>query len=147
MQLHQKAISCSIILWKKQFIKLAVDAKAMLVTSSRAHAVLYKQAFDKIIKEQGFDIQTLVAFSGTVEIEPEKYTEGSMNGPKVKDIAEEFKKPGYKILIVANKFQTGFDQPLLHTMYVDKALGGVATVQTLSRLKQNNQRETRYIHN
>ena len=120
----------------KTIHKIGGRAKAMLVNSSRAHAVLYKQAFDKIIKEQGFDIQTLVAFSGTVEIELEKYTEDSMNGPKVKDIAEEFKKPGYKILIVANKFQTGFDQPLLHTMYVDKALGGVATVQTLSRLNR-----------
>jgi type I restriction enzyme R subunit len=120
----------------KTIHKIGGRAKAMLVTSSRAHAVLYKIAFDKIIKEQGFDIQTLVAFSGTVEIEPEKYTEDSMNGPKVKDIAEEFKKPSYKILIVANKFQTGFDQPLLHTMYVDKALGGVATVQTLSRLNR-----------
>jgi type I restriction enzyme R subunit len=65
----------------------------------------------------------------------EKYTEQSMNEAKI-DIAEEFKKPAYKILIVANKFQTGFDQPLLHTMYVDKALGGVATVQTLSRLNR-----------
>ena len=120
----------------KTIHKIGGRAKAMLVTSSRAHAVLYKQAFDKIIKEQGFDIQTLVAFSGTVEIELDKYTEDGMNGPKVKDIAEEFKKPGYKILIVANKFQTGFDQPLLHTMYVDKALGGVATVQTLSRLNR-----------
>ena len=116
--------------------KIGGKAKAMLVTSSRAHAVLYKQAFDIIIKEQSFDIQTLVAFSGTVEIELEKYTEQGMNGPKVKDITEEFKKAGYKILIVANKFQTGFDQPLLHTMYVDKALGGVATVQTLSRLNR-----------
>lgn len=121
---------------EKTIHKIGGNAKAMLVTSSRAHAVLYKMEFDKIIKEQGFDIQTLVAFSGTVEIEPEKYTEGSMNGNKVKDIAEEFKKPGYKILIVANKFQTGFDQPLLHTMYVDKTLGGVATVQTLSRLNR-----------
>ena len=120
----------------KTIHKIGGKAKAMLVTSSRAHAVLYKQAFDKIIKEQSFDIQTLVAFSGTVEIELIKYTEEGMNGPKVKDIAEEFKKPGYKILIVANKFQTGFDQPLLHTMYVDKALGGVATVQTLSRLNR-----------
>ncbi len=120
----------------KTIHKIGGRAKAMLVTSSRAHAVLYKIAFDKIIQEQGFDIQTLVAFSGTVELNLEKYTEESMNGPKVKDIAEEFKKPGYKILIVANKFQTGFDQPLLHTMYVDKALGGVATVQTLSRLNR-----------
>jgi type I restriction enzyme R subunit len=116
--------------------KINGKAKAMLVTSSRAHAVLYKLEFDKIIKEQGYNIQTLVAFSGTVEIELEKYTEDSMNPPKVKDIAEEFKKLQYKILIVANKFQTGFDQPLLHTMYVDKALGGVATVQTLSRLNR-----------
>jgi type I restriction enzyme R subunit len=120
----------------KTIHKIGGRAKAMLVTSSRAHAVLYKIAFDKIIQEQGFDIQTLVAFSGTVELNLEKYIEQSMNGPKVKDIAEEFKKPGYKILIVANKFQTGFDQPLLHTMYVDKALGGVATVQTLSRLNR-----------
>ena len=116
--------------------KINGKAKAMLVTSSRAHAVLYKLEFDKIIKGQGYNIQTLVAFSGTVEIDLEKYTEDSMNPPKVKDIAEEFKKPQYKILIVANKFQTGFDQPLLHTMYVDKALGGVATVQTLSRLNR-----------
>lgn len=121
---------------EKTIHKIGGRAKAMLVTSSRAHAVLYKLAFDKIIKDQGYNIQTLVAFSGTVEMEPEKYTEESLNGPKVKDIAEEFKKPGYKILIVANKFQTGFDQPLLHTMYVDKALGGVATVQTLSRLNR-----------
>ncbi len=120
----------------KTIHKIGGRAKAMLVTSSRAHAVLYKIAFDKISKEQGFDIQTLVAFSGTVELDLVKYTEEGMNGPKVKDIAEEFKKTGYKVLIVANKFQTGFDQPLLHTMYVDKILGGVATVQTLSRLNR-----------
>lgn len=120
----------------KTIHKIGGRAKAMLVTSSRAHAVLYKLAFDKIIKEQGFDIQTLVAFSGTVELDLVKYTESSMNGSRVKDIAEDFKKPAYKILIVANKFQTGFDQPLLHTMYVDKELGGVATVQTLSRLNR-----------
>lgn len=121
---------------EKTIHKIGGNAKAMLVTSSRAHAVLYKNSFDKIIHEQGYGIQTLVAFSGTVYIDNEEYTEDSMNGPKVKDIAEEFKKPGYKILIVANKFQTGFDQPLLHTMYVDKSLGGVATVQTLSRLNR-----------
>ncbi|MBI4708266.1 MAG: type I restriction endonuclease subunit R [Candidatus Omnitrophica bacterium] len=121
---------------EKTIHKIGGNAKAMLVTSSRAHAVLYKREFDKIILEQGHGIQTLVAFSGTVEIDGDKYTEESMNGSRVKDIAEEFKKPGYKILICANKFQTGFDQPLLHTMFVDKALGGVATVQTLSRLNR-----------
>lgn len=121
---------------EKTIHKIGGKAKAMLVTSSRAHAVLYKIAFDNIINEEGYDIKTLVAFSGTVEIENEKYTEESMNGPKVKDIAEEFAKANYKILIVANKFQTGFDQPLLHTMFVDKSLGSVATVQTLSRLNR-----------
>ena len=138
---HPYAISAKSHVILNHFIENSIHriggkAKAMLVTSSRAHAVLYKLEFDKIIKEQGLNIQTLVAFSGTVEIELEKYTEENMNPTKVKDIAEEFKKPDYKILIVANKFQTGFDQPLLHTMYVDKALGGVATVQTLSRLNR-----------
>jgi type I restriction enzyme R subunit len=121
---------------EKTIHKIGGNAKAMLVTSSRAHAVLYKLAFDKIITEQGYGIKALVAFSGTVELNDEKYTEESMNGATAKDIAETFKKTGYKLLIVANKFQTGFDQPLLHTMYVDKALGGVATVQTLSRLNR-----------
>lgn len=121
---------------EKTIHKIGGRAKAMVVTSSRAHAVLYKIEFDKIITEMGLNIQTLVAFSGKVIIALDKYSEENMNGPNVKDIAEEFKKPGYKILIVANKFQTGFDQPLLHTMYVDKALGGVATVQTLSRLNR-----------
>ncbi|MFH1859990.1 MAG: DEAD/DEAH box helicase family protein [bacterium] len=121
---------------EKTVHKIGGNAKGMLVTSSRAHAVLYKKAFDKIILEQGYCLQTLVAFSGIVEMDADKYTEDSMNGPKAGDIAEEFKKPGYKILICANKFQTGFDQPLLHTMYVDKILGGVATVQTLSRLNR-----------
>lgn len=121
---------------EKTIHKIAGNAKAMLVTSSRAHAVRYKIEFDKIINELGYNIQTLVAFSGTVELDETKYTESNMNGSTVTNIAEEFKKSGYKILIVANKFQTGFDQPLLHTMYVDKTLGGVATVQTLSRLNR-----------
>jgi type I restriction enzyme R subunit len=146
---HPYAISAKTHIMLSHFMEKTIDkiggkAKAMLVTSSRAHAVLYKKEFDKVIKEEGYDIQTLVAFSSTVELENEKYTEENLNGPKVKDIAEEFKKLGYKILIVANKFQTGFDQPLLHTMFVDKVLGGVATVQTLSRLnrKTKNKQDT-----
>jgi len=129
---------------EKTIHKIGGKAKAMLVTSSRAHAVLYKKAFDTIIVEQGYGIKTLVAFSGTVELDADTYTESGMNGPTVKDIAEEFNKPEYRILIVANKYQTGFDQPLLHTMYVDKVLGGVATVQTLSRLnrKTKNKQDT-----
>lgn len=132
---------------EKTIYKIDNKAKGMLVTSSRLHAVLYKQAFDNIIKEEGYPIKTLVAFSGTVEIEGEKFTEQSMNGEKVKDIAETFKKNEYKILIVANKFQTGFDQPLLHTMYVDKKLASVAAVQTLSRInrKYNRKKQDTFI--
>lgn len=120
----------------KTYHKINKRAKGMLVTSSRAHAVLYKIAFDKIIAEEQLPIKCLVAFSGTVELEDEKYTEDGMNGPKAKDIPDTFEKPLFKILIVANKYQTGFDQPLLHTMYVDKKLAGVAAVQTLSRLNR-----------
>lgn len=116
--------------------KIAGLAKAMVVTHSRAHAVLYKQALDEVLREQNLSFGLLVAFSGTVTINERKYTEENMNPPSTGDIAEAFKNPAQRILVVANKFQTGFDQPLLHTMYVDKKLGGVAAVQTLSRLNR-----------
>ena len=116
--------------------KIAGQAKAMVVTHSRAHAVLYKQALDEILREQNLNFGVLVAFSGTVTINEQKYTEDNMNPPGTGDIAEAFKHPAQRILIVANKYQTGFDQPLLHTMYVDKQLGGIAAVQTLSRLNR-----------
>ncbi len=116
--------------------KIAGAAKAMVVTHSRAHAVLFKQALDEVLSEQGLTYGVLVAFSGTVELEGTKYTEESMNPPGTGDIAEAFKNPAQRILVCASKFQTGFDQPLLHTMYVDKKLGGVAAVQTLSRLNR-----------
>ncbi|PIG96812.1 restriction endonuclease subunit R [Deinococcus sp. UR1] len=117
--------------------KIGGKAKAMLVTSSRLHAVKYKQVFDALIKERGLTFKTLVAFSGTVDDNGLEYTEYGMNGdlPETRT-AEEFKKPEYRILIAANKFQTGFSQSLLHTMYVDKLLSGVAAVQTLSRLNR-----------
>jgi type I restriction enzyme R subunit len=114
-------------------------AKAMVVTRSRLHAVRYKQAFDKYIKEKGYDISTLVAFSGTVR-DPEtgfEFTEVGMNqGIKEKELPEKFESDEYQVLLVNNKYQTGFDQPLLHTMYVDKRLSGVQAVQTLSRLNR-----------
>jgi len=121
-------------------------AKAMLVTSSRLHAVRYKLAFEHYIKEHGYgDIRVLVAFSGTVK-DPEsglEYTEPGMNPDVVtgKPISEaqlpsRFDSCDYQVLLVANKYQTGFDQPLLHTMYVDKRLDGVQAVQTLSRLNR-----------
>ncbi len=114
------------------------QAKVMLVTRSRLHAVRYKQAFERYIKEKGYPYRALVAFSGTVR-DPDtglEYTESEMNGFPESQTAEAFKSNENRILIVANKFQTGFDQPLLHTMYVDKKLGGVNAVQTLSRLNR-----------
>lgn len=114
------------------------QAKAMVVTRSRLHAVRFKQAFDRYLKEQKYPYKALVAFSGTVT-DPdtgETFTEAKMNGVAETQTAETFKGLEYRFLIVANKFQTGFDQPLLHTMYVDKKLGGVNAVQTLSRLNR-----------
>jgi type I restriction enzyme R subunit len=112
-------------------------AKAMIVTASRLHAVRYCQAVKRYIENQGYPYKVLVAFSGPVPDGSLTYEENRMNGgiPETQT-AETFKKDEYRILIVANKFQTGFDQPLLHTMYIDKKLGGVNAVQTLSRLNR-----------
>lgn len=109
--------------------KIGGKAKAMVVTSSRLHAVRYKEAFDKYIAEKGYvDIHTLVAFSGTVEdpdVKNKSYTEVGMNqGIREKELPGKFATGEYQVLIVAEKYQTGFDQPLLHTMYVDKRLSG-----------------------
>ncbi len=117
-------------------------AKAMIVTRSRLHAVRYKLAVDEYLKQKGCPFRALVAFSGTVKDGGKDYTEAGMNtaaaGKAIPETAtaETFKQNEYRLLIVANKFQTGFDQPLLHTMYVDKKLGGVNAVQTLSRLNR-----------
>lgn len=117
--------------------KIEGQARAMLVTGSRKQAVFYKKEFDKQIKENNFNIKSLVAFTGTVKHDMKEYTEVSMNNlPNNESIVNAFKKDPYKILIVANKFQTGFDEPLLHTMYVDKNLNGIAAVQTLSRVNR-----------
>ncbi len=117
-------------------------AKAMVVVGSRKEAVRWKLAIERYIKEQGYQIGTLVAFSGKVSDEEsgtEEFTEtgGTLN-PRLKgrDIREAFKGDEYQILLVANKFQTGFDQPLLCAMYVDKRLAGIQAVQTLSRLNR-----------
>ena len=121
-------------------------AKAMVVTSSRLHAVRYKQAFDAYFTEHGInDMRSLVAFSGTVR-DPDtglEFTEPGMNidcvtGSSIseKQLPSRFASPDYQVLLVANKYQTGFDQPLLCAMYVDKRLDGVQAVQTLSRLNR-----------
>lgn len=107
-------------------------AKAMLVTGSRRTAVKYKKAFDKYLVATNNPFKAIVAFSGEIDKESEK----SLNHFSSASIPDQFKKSEYRFLIVANKFQTGYDQPLLHTMYVDKKLGGVNAVQTLSRLNR-----------
>jgi type I restriction enzyme R subunit len=121
--------------------KIGGKAKAMVVTRSREHAIKYKLAFDKYIRDKGYhDIQSIVAFSGSMTLSDfpgETFTEVKMNGGiKSSEIADKFGSDAYQVLLVANKFQTGFDQPLLHTMFVDKRLDGVQAVQTLSRLNR-----------
>jgi len=120
--------------------KIGGKAKAMLVCSSRLHAKRYFEEFNKYIKEKGYqdDIKILVAFSGKVidDNYPEGVSESNLTTYSEKELPDIFDKEEYKILIVADKYQTGFDQPLLHTMYVDKILSGVKAVQTLSRLNR-----------
>lgn len=115
-------------------------AKAMIVTSSREAAVRYRLAYEAIRQENMGKlgrIQALVAFSGEITVDGEKYTERGMNGSLEEDkLPELFRKDDYRILIVANKYQTGFDEPLLSAMYVAKKLHGLSAVQTLSRLNR-----------
>ncbi len=137
---HEHAVKKKTILIVSHFMENVVQkkrmsglAKAMLVTSSRANAVKYKKAFDDYLHKINCPYKAIVAFSGEIEGQ----TEASLNGFSSTSIPVEFEKSEYRFLIVANKFQTGFDQPLLHTMYVDKKLGGVNAVQTLSRLNRS----------
>jgi type I restriction enzyme R subunit len=120
--------------------KIGGHAKAMVVTGSRLEAVRYKQEFDRYIQKKGYPIKSLVAFSGTVEDDKtseKSHTEVEMNGGvREKELPDTFAKPDYRVLLVAEKYQTGFDQPMLHTMYVDKRLAGIQAVQTLSRLNR-----------
>ena len=147
VELHPHAIHEKVRTMVEHFAAQVQDriggkAKAMLVTRSRMHAVRYKLAVDKYLAERGYPWKALVAFSGSVVDGGMSYTEPSMNSAGSdkrigeKQTAKEFNRAEYRFLIAANKFQTGFDQPLLHTMYVDKKLGGVNAVQTLSRLNR-----------
>ena len=112
-------------------------AKAMVVTASRLHAVRYFNEFKRYIKEHKYDdLDVLVAFSGEIHDDGESYTEEKMNGIKENQLKAAFHNEEYHMLIVAEKYQTGFDEPLLHTMFVDKKLSGVKAVQTLSRLNR-----------
>jgi type I restriction enzyme R subunit len=120
--------------------KIGGKAKAMLVCGSRLHAKRYFEEVNKYIKARGYqkEIKILVAFSGRVMDDnyPDGVAEPDLTGYGEKELPEAFEKDEYKLLIVADKYQTGFDQPLLHTMYVDKKLSGVKAVQTLSRLNR-----------
>jgi type I restriction enzyme R subunit len=120
--------------------KINNSAKVMIVTSSRKAAVKYKLMMDSVLGAAGLPHKTLVAFSGTVRLawkgaEEASYTEKNLNNIKA-EIEDEFKKPEYRFIIVANKFQYGFNQPYLHTMFLDKAVSGINAVQTISRLNR-----------
>jgi len=144
VDIHPHEIGMKSKIMLEHFLNRTINAiqgrgRAMVVTRSRLHAVKYMLMFQKLMTEKGLAIKPLVAFSGTVR-DPDsgaEYTENSMNQlpPKV-SITDAFKTPQYRVLIVANKFQTGFDEPFLHTIYVDKKLTGVHAVQTLSRLNR-----------
>jgi type I restriction enzyme R subunit len=147
VELHPHAINEKIRIMVEHFAahgqnEIGKRAKAMIVTRSRLHAVRYKLALDRYLEEKGYPWKSLVAFSGTVKDGEQTYTESGMNSAGKDHVigerqtAAEFEKTDYRFLVVANKFQTGFDQPLLHTLYVDKKLGGVNAVQTLSRLNR-----------
>jgi len=117
--------------------KIGGKAKAMVVTGSRLHALRYYFEMKRYIKENNYDdINILVAFSGIVNDNGKDYRESEINGFGEKELPKKFESDLFQILIVADKYQTGFDQPLLHTMYVDKKLYDVAAVQTLSRLNR-----------
>lgn len=127
--------------------KIGGRAKAMVVTGSREHAVRYKLGFDRYIKDKAYtDVKSLVAFSGEImlkEFGDKKFTEvGMNNGIKESELPEKFNTEEYQVLLVAEKYQTGFDQPLLHSMYVDKRLAGIQAVQTLSRLNRTTRGKT-----
>lgn len=117
--------------------ELGGKAKAMVVTSSRQAAVKYRNEFENYIAKHGYTgIRALVAFSGKITLDGKEYTESVMNSIAENDLPEAFESSNYQVLLVANKYQTGFDQPKLCAMYVDKKLRGVNAVQTLSRLNR-----------
>jgi type I restriction enzyme R subunit len=117
--------------------KVGGQAKAMVVTQSREHAVRYHRALTKYVNDHGYtDVGVLVAFSGRLDIDGDEVTEARLNGVPESQVPDVFDSDQYQILVVAEKYQTGFDQPKLYAMYVDKLLTGLAAVQTLSRLNR-----------
>ncbi|ABW66088.1 type I restriction endonuclease subunit R [Desulfosudis oleivorans] len=143
VDLHPHEIEMKSRIMLDHFLEKTANAvqgkgRAMVVTRSRLHALRFYLNFKRLMKEMNLPFKPLVAFSGTVK-DPDsgdEHTETSLNELPSSQIVTAFKTPIYRIMIVANKFQTGFDEPMLHTMYVDKKLGGVNAVQTLSRLNR-----------
>src|SRR5712675_1181409 len=116
--------------------KIGGQARAMVVTSGIERAIQYFHAFKTYLLERKSPYQAIVAFSGQHDYMEAKVSEVSLNGFSSRDIAENIQTDPYRFLICADKFQTGYDEPLLHTMYVDKPLAGIKAVQTLSRLNR-----------
>lgn len=144
VELHETNITQRIEVIVEHFRTTVMDelggtAKAMVITNSRESAVKYRQAFEEYITKKGYsNIKALVAFSGKVTLkdDEQEYTETGINGFSEDKLPTEFDKDDYKVLLVANKYQTGFDQPKLCAMYILKKLRGVNAVQTLSRLNR-----------
>lgn len=142
VNLHETTLAQKIEVIMAHFEKTIKDllrgeSKAMIVTSSREAAARYKLALDNYLREHNYPHKTLAAFTDSIDIDGVSYTETSINGGIPEDsTAKEFKKAEYRFLIVAEKYQTGFDEPFLCAMYVDKHLSGVQAVQTLSRLNR-----------
>lgn len=144
VELHETNIAQRIEVIVEHFRTTVMDelggtAKAMVITNSRESAVKYRQAFEEYITKKGYsNIRALVAFSGKVTLKDDEkeYTEAGLNGFSEDKLPTEFDKDDYKVLLVANKYQTGFDQPKLCAMYILKKLSGVNAVQTLSRLNR-----------
>ncbi|MBN3582819.1 type I restriction endonuclease subunit R [Algoriphagus aestuarii] len=147
---HDEVIKQKVSIILNQFVsqtskKINGQARGMVVVRSRKHCVLFFQEMVRQMKERGLTYSCLVAFSGTVQLNGKDFTESSLNaenGVEGADIPSSLKDPRYRILIVSSKFQTGFDEPLIHTMFVDKKLSGVQCVQTLSRLNRTKSGKT-----
>jgi type I restriction enzyme R subunit len=122
--------------------KVGGRARAMVVTKSREMAIRYFWAFQKYLGDHRSSMDAIVAFSDTKKIDGQEFTESKLNGFSGDKIPDTFREKPYRFLIVADKYQTGYDEPLLHTMYVDKPLGGVNAVQTLSRLNRTHPEKT-----
>ena len=123
--------------------KIGGEARAMVVTNGIERAIQYFHAIRDYLQERKSQSRAVVAFSGDPEFVGEKVTEASLNGFPSGQIADKIRQDPYRFLICADKFQTGYDEPLLHTMYVDKTLSGIKAVQTLSRLNRGASEEAR----